>query len=187
MSNRYALVFPSQPSAGVSGICIPEKHLAEIGRLESERKVLLWTVRAIISDHVPLYGELEDAFRRHSQHSLSLNQNPLTIYVSLNGKKPDYFDLIGGKDNKLWHIDVRVETDLPDRAILLAWEPFSTLLDSIVRTHPLPLIISRLELLSPDSGEVIAYNLLLPNSAGLSMGPLGGIVVQPAFIPVDAI
>jgi hypothetical protein len=187
LPSRYAFVFPSQPSAGVSGICIPEKHLAEIGQLESDRKVRLWTVRAVISDHVPLYGELEDVIQRHSQHSLLLNQNPLTIYVSLNGRNPVYFDLVGGKDNKLSHIEVRVETDLPDRAILLAWEPFSTLLDSIVRTHPLPLIISRLELLSPDSGEVIAYNLLLPNSSGLSMGPLGGIVVQPAFIPVDAI
>jgi len=116
-----------------------------------------------------------------------LNENPLTIYTSFNGRNAVYFDLKAGEDNRLSHIELRVETDLPDKAIRLAWEPFSTLLDSIVRTYPLPLVISRLELLSPDSGEVIAYNLLLPNSSGLSMGPLGGIVVEPAFIPADAI
>ncbi len=80
-----------------------------------------------------------------------------------------------------------METDLPDRAITLAWQPFNNLLDNIVRNYSLPLIISRLELLSPDSGEAIAYNLLLPNSSGLLMGPLGGVVVDPAFMAVDAI
>jgi len=187
MANRYAFVFPPEPIAGVSGICIPEERIKEVAQLEADRTIRLWTVRAIISDHVPLYGELENVIRRQPEHSLLLNQNPLTIYVSLNGRNPVYLDLVGGPDNRLSHIEVRFETDLPDRAILLAWEPLSTLLDSIVRTHPLPLIISRLELLSPESGEVIAYNLLLPNSSGLSMGPLGGIVIQPAFIPVDAI
>lgn len=187
MAGRYAVVFPEIPDAGVSGICIPEERLPEVRELEAERQVRLWTVRAIISDHVPLYGNLGEVLRRQSQHSLLLNQNPLTIYISLNGRYPVYFDLIGGKDNKLSQIELRVETDFPDKAILLAWEPFSTLLDAIVRTHPLPLIISRLELLSPRSGDVIAYNLLFPNSAGLSMGPLGGIVVEPLFIPVDAI
>jgi hypothetical protein len=187
MARRYAFVFPPDPIAGVSGICIPEGQFEEVDRLEAERKVRLWTVRAVISDHVPLYGELSDAIDRSPQHSLLLNESPLTIYMSLNGRNPIYFDLVGGKDNRLSHIEVRVETDLPDRAILLAWEPFSTLLDSIVRTHPLPLIISRLELLSPSTGAVIAYNLLLPNSSGLSMGPLGGLIVYPEFVPVDAI
>lgn len=187
MANRYAFVFPPRPIAGVSGVCVPEERLREMASLEAERKVQLWTVRAIISDHVPLYGELDNAIQRQPQHSLLLNQNPLTIYLSHNGRNPVYFDLIGGRDNLLSHIELRVETDLPDKAIRLAWEPFSTLLDSIVRTYPLPLIISRLELLSPTSGDVIAYNLLLPNSSGLSMGPLGGIVVSPEFIPADAI
>jgi hypothetical protein len=184
---RYSFVFPPRPTAGVSGICIPEDRTREIRMLEAEQKIRLWTVRAIISDHVPLYGELENAVQRPLQHSLLLNENPLTIYVSQNGRNPVYFDLKGGSDNRLSHIELRVQTDLPDKAIRLSWEPFSTLLDSIVRITPLPLVISRLELLSPDSGEVIAYNLLLPNSSGLSMGPLGGIVVQPPFIPVDAI
>ena len=73
------------------------------------------------------------------------------------------------------------------RFIVLAWEPLNHLLDSIVRSYPLPLMISRLELLNPESEEVIAYCLLLPNSSALSMGPLGGIWPEPLFIPVDAI
>ncbi len=107
MPTRYAVVFPPQPTAGVSGICIPEEHHAEIARLEGERKVRLWTVRAIISDHVPLAGELEDAIRRPIQHSLILNENPLTIYVSQNGRNAVYYDLKGGADNRLSHIELR--------------------------------------------------------------------------------
>ena len=125
--------------------------------------------------------------QRKQQHSLTLNENPLTIYVHRGGRNAVYFDLIGGADNRLSYIELRVETDLPDKAIMLAWEPVNTLLDSIVRNHPLPLVISRLELLSPQTGEVIAYNLIFPNTAGLSMGPLGGVFSDPMFIPADAI
>jgi len=187
MSGRYAVAFPPQPVAGVSGICIPEEHFEEVARLEAEKKVRLWTVRAIISDHVPMAGGIAEAMQRPLQHSLMLNENPLTIYVSQSGRNAVYFDLRSGADNRLSHIELRVETDLPDRAIKLSWQPFSSLLDNIARVYSLPLIISRLELLSPDSGEVIAYNLLLPNSSGLAMGPLGGIVLDPTFMAVDAV
>jgi hypothetical protein len=187
MPNQYAVVFPSQASPGVSAILVPEERRGEIDDLEKKQTVQLWTVRAIISDHIPLAGSFDEAIERTKHHSLLLNENPLTIYLHKGGRNAVYFDLIGGTDNKLSHIEVRVETDLPDRAIMLAWEPLNHLLDSIVRSYPLPLIISRLELLGPESGKVIAYCLLLPNAAGLQMGPLGGVSVEPLFVPVDAI
>jgi hypothetical protein len=187
MPSRYAVVFPPDPSPGISGVFVPEEHLEEIGQLEKSGKVRLWTVRAIISDHVPLAGDFEDSIKRPLHHTLILNENPLTIYVHQGGMNAVYFDLKGGEDKRLSQIELRVETDAPDKAITLAWQPFSNLLDSIVRVYSLPLMISRLELLSPTSGDVIAYNLLLPNPAGLSMGPLGGIMIEPAFIAVDAI
>jgi hypothetical protein len=72
MQKSYAVVvFPPRPSAGVSGICIPAEHSNEIARLEAERKVRLWTVRAVISDHVPLYGELDDAIMSDATNVLS--------------------------------------------------------------------------------------------------------------------
>jgi hypothetical protein len=187
MPKRYAVVFPSQLSPGVSAICVSEEHHEEVGRLELDRAVRVWTVRAIISDHIPLAGNFDETLERPTHHSLILNENPLTIYIHKGGRNAVFFDLIGGADNRLSHIEVRVETDLPDRAIMLAAEPLNHLLDSVVRNYPLPLVISRLELLSPESGEVIAYCLLLPNSSGLSMGPLGGIWLDPLFVSVDAI
>jgi hypothetical protein len=184
---RYVVAFPPNPLAGISGICIPEQHYEEVARLENEKKVRLWTVRAIVSDHVPLAGGLEDVMQRPLQHYLMLNENPLIIYVSQNGRNTVYFDLRGGTDNRLSHVELRVETDLPDKAIKLSWKPFNSLLDHIARVYSLPLIITRLELLSPISGEIIAFNLLLPNSSRLLMGPLGGVVLDPAFMAVDAV
>jgi hypothetical protein len=186
-SDNYLVAFPPNPSPGSSGVLIPEKCRREIAELENARQVRLWTVRAVISDHVPLAGTIDSVLSRPSHHSLVLNENPLTIYVHRGGLSAVYFDLYSGPDNRLSHIDVRVETDLPDRAILLAWEPFGALLDGIARNYFLPLVISRLELLSPTTGEAIAYNLILPNAGGLSIGPLGGIQVEPAFVPIDAI
>lgn len=183
----YYLGFPRAASPGLSAVLIPEERRDEIERYEKDRRTRLWTVRAVVSDHVPLSGSIEEALQRKPQHRLLLNENPLTIYIHRGGRSAVYFDLIGGNDNRLSHVELRVRTDLPDRAIILSWEPFSVLLDSIVRSYPLPLVISRLELLSPETGEVIAHNLLLPNAEGLSMGPLGGFFSDPAFIPVDAI
>jgi hypothetical protein len=70
---------------------------------------------------------------------------------------------------------------------MLAWEPFNALLDQIAINYPLPLVISRLELLGPVSEEVIAYNFVLPNPSTLELGPLGGMNVQREFIPANAI
>jgi hypothetical protein len=187
MPKRYGVVFPSQASPGVSAICVPEEHLEEVARLEANRAVRMWTVRAIISDHIALAGDFDEVIDRPVHHTLVLNENPLTIYIHKGGRNAVYFDLIGDTGNRLSHIEARVETDLPDKAVVLAWEPFNNLLDNIVHNYSLPLVISRLELLSPTSKQVIAYCLLLPNSSSLQMGPLGGIWLEPLFVSVDAI
>jgi hypothetical protein len=185
--NEYFIGFPHAECPGLSGVVIPEKHNEEIANLEKSHETRLWTVRAVLSDHVPLAGSIDEVLQRKWQHGLRLNENPLTIYIHRGGSDAVYFDLVGGVDNQLSHIELRVQTDLPDNALKLAWEPFNTLLDTIVRSYPMPLVISRLELLSPRTGEVIAYNLIFPNTSQLGMGPLGGFFSDPAFIPADAI
>jgi hypothetical protein len=183
---NFILAFPEQYWPGTNGVVIPEEHKEEIDSLEKSGEVRLWTVRAIISDHVPLAGTLE-VLRRPLQHSLKLNVNPLIIYLHRGGRNAVYYDLWADAQSRLSHIELRVKTATPDCAFMLAWEPFNALLDQIAINYPLPLVISRLELVGPNSGEVIAYNLVLPNPSGLELGPLGGINVQREFIPANAI
>jgi hypothetical protein len=47
--------------------------------------------------------------------------------------------------------------------------------------------LSRIELVSPEDGEVIAYELVLPHRNGVRLGPLGGIDQVVPFAPYDAI
>jgi hypothetical protein len=82
---------------------------------------------------------------------------------------------------------VRVETAIPGKALVLAWRPLNALLDAFVRNAELPWVLSRLELVSPEDGEVIAHELVLPYRNGVRIGPLGGIDQLVPFAPYDAI
>ncbi len=63
----------------------------------------------------------------------------------------------------------------------------NALLDALVRNAELPWVLSRLELVSPEDGEVIAYEPVLPYRDGVRIGPLGGIDQLVPFAPYDAI
>ena len=96
--------------------------------------------------------------------------------------------LLGMKPATCNIIEVKVETDLPSSAFLLARQSLNQILDAMAHAQPqMPLVLQRLELLSPGDGGILAYELILPFSAGVRMGPLGGIWQWPQFAPYDAI
>jgi len=51
----------------------------------------------------------------------------------------------------------------------------------------MPLILQRIELMSPRDGKPLVYQALLPNNRGIKAGPLGGIHQAVPFAPYDAI
>ncbi len=70
---------------------------------------------------------------------------------------------------------------------MLARGPLNALLDVMVRNNPMPLIIQRLDLISPRNGEVLLSECLIPESRGVIIGPLGGIMQATPFAPYDAL
>ena len=76
---------------------------------------------------------------------------------------------------------------MPSNALLLARMPLNALLDIITRNFDLPLVLQRLELLSPRDGSVLVTEMLIPNMRGIAMGPLGGIIQASQFAPYDAL
>jgi len=134
-----------------------------------------------------LAGDGAAVLARRPEHLFYLNENPLLIYLHSGGRDAVYYELVGNQDGHLTHIEVRVETAIPGKALVLAWRPLNALLDAMVRNRQMPLILQRLELLSPGDGGVLAYELLLPYRDGIRMGPLGGIVQSVPFAPYDAI
>jgi len=186
--HEFLIAFPQQPTPGTLTVVVPAERVEEMARLEKERQMRLWTVRAEISDHVPLAGGLSEVLNRPSYHSLFLNENPLSIYLHRGGRNATYYDFVAEQGDRVSSLQVRVETDLPSSAFFFAKRPLNEMLDIFARGEPLlPLVIQRLELLSPHDGQPVAFELIMPYDKGLKLGPLGGVMQWPPFAPYAAI
>ncbi len=183
----HVAVFPPEPIAGVLGVVVRESRVQEFTELERENARRIWRVRGIISDHVPLAGDAGAVLARRPEHLFYLNENPLVIYLHSGGRSVVYYELVAEPDGRLQHIEVRLETALPGKAIVMAWRPLNALLDAMVRNQEMPWTLQRLELLSPRDGGVLAYELVLPYKDGIRLGPLGGMIQCVPFAPYDAI
>lgn len=187
-AERLAIISPRDPSPGTLGVVVSESRIEELRVLEQERRLRVWRVRGIISDHIPLSGSIADGLARRPQHMVFLNENPLSIYLHHGGDNAVYYDFVGDEGGHLQYIEVHVETELPSNAFLYARQPLNEMLDAIARSEPqIPLLLQRLELVSPRDGGILAYELILPFSGGVRMGPLGGIWQAAPFAPYQAI
>ena len=186
-SDSNILLFPRDPSAGALGNFAKYGRLDEIKNLESTRDERLWEVRAFVSDTVPLAGDAAEAMARPYHHKLVLNESPLFIYLHKGGRNAVYYELVGDKSNQLSHITVRVRSRFPSNALLLARAPVNALLDVLTRDYSLPLVIQRLELMSPGDGGILITEMLIPARNGVAMGPLGGVIQAVPFAPYDAL
>ncbi len=183
----YVVAFPPSPTAGMLGVLVRASRVDEFRRLEHENRRRIWRVRGVVSDHIPLCGDGRLALAHAPEHNLFVNNPPLSIYLHAGGTNAVYYDLVADERGRLAHIEVRVETSLPGEALILAWRPLNALLDALVRNSELPWALSRIELVSPNDAEVIAYELVLPYRNSVRIGPLGGIDQVVPFAPYDAI
>ncbi len=182
-------IFPSKPTPGALTVFVRPDKVEEIKQFEKEPTLRMWEVRAYVSDHALLAGTAFAALKERGNHSLFVNpkENPLWIYLHAGGRNAVYYGLFNGLDGRLDYIAVKVHSKLPSNALLLARGPINALLDVIVRDHPMPLVIHRLELMSPISGDMLLSECQLPEARGIMMGPLGGIVQAVPFAPYDAL
>ena len=180
------LVFPREPSTGAIGAFAKYQKLEQIAQLEQERITRTWEVRAYISDHAPLAGGADAVLARPVYHLLQLNENPLWIYLHSGGRNAVYYGLFGDEVGKLQYITVTVESRLPSNALLLARGPINALLDVFTRDWNMPLIVVRLDLISPRDSDVLISEFLIPERNGVALGPLGGIMQAVPFAPYDA-
>jgi methylamine utilization protein MauJ len=186
-ANANMLISPSEPSPGAIGAFAKNRNLDEIRQLESKREVRLWEVRAYISDHVPLADDADASLPRPSYHLLHLNENPLWIYLHSGGRNAIYYGLFGDHSGKLEYIALKVESRLPSNALLLARGPVNALLDVFTRDSHMPLVVQRLELISPVDNRILVSEFLIPQRNGVRLGPLGGIMQAVPFAPYDAL
>lgn len=185
---RLAIVDPSEPMPGVIGVAVPEERLAELQSVERAKKRQLWRVRGVVSDHIPLAGDVRGVIDGERTHNFFLNGDSLTIYLHRGGRDAIFFDLVAQPGGRLDYIEVKVETDLPSNAFLFARQPLNEMLDALVRNPPNPpLLLQRLELVSPTDGGILAYEVTLPFNRGVQFGPMGGLLQWRVFAPYFAI
>jgi hypothetical protein len=78
---------PYAPKPGMLAAMARPERLEEIKELETSGRKIVWKVRGIISDSVPLSGEILEALKRPAHNLLFLNEDPLTIYLHAGGKR----------------------------------------------------------------------------------------------------
>jgi len=186
-NEELELVYPETVTPGLLVALAKKSSRTEILGLQESGVSRVWTVRAVIGSTVPLSGSPAWATQASGDSNFILNENPLSIYLHSGGHNAVYYDLRGIGSKSLTHIEVQVESSLPSNAVVLARKPINALLDVLTRNSNLPLLIQRMELISPTTGEVLIHGLLFPQGHQISIGPLGGFQQAVPFAPYDAI
>jgi hypothetical protein len=154
--------------------------------LERQAKRSLYSVHAILSDHIPLTGSLSELVSATHFSPIAINDSPLAIYLHKGGVSAVFFDFVAHADGQLTHIRVEVEAEAPLAAFQGARTAINQLLDTLMRRVWLPLVVARLDLLD-SSGSAIAHQLLLPFPSGLRIGPIEGIHQARIFSELEGL
>lgn len=154
--------------------------------LEREAKRAQYSVHAILSDHIPLKGSLSELVEATYSSPITLNENPLAMYLHQGHTSAVFFDFAADAECYLSHIRVEVEAEAPLAAFQGARTAINQLLDTLMRRVWLPLVVARLDLFD-SSGSEIAHQLLLPFPSGLRIGPIGGIHQAKIFSELEGL
>lgn len=170
------------------GVVVPAARIDELGRVEKEAKEHHFTVRAILSDHVPLAGGMRDILERPSYHLLAVNEHKLSIYLHHGGNNAVFYDLVSGDPNgRVDHIEVAVWSRYPSNCFWSARTAVSQLLDTIIRRTLQPLTIRRMDLHLEGDDHPLCHQLVLPFDEGVRWGPLGGFHQYAFLSPYEAL
>lgn len=181
------IVRPGGVAPGLLVALAKKTSRTELLELQGSGVSRVWTVRAVIGSAIPLSGTPTWATKLGGDSNFLLNENPLSLYLHFGGHNAVYYDLRAVNSKSLTHVEVQVESSLPSNALLLARRPINALLDVLAGNSNLPLLIQRMELISPTTGEILVYELLYPQGHQIAIGPLGGFQQAVPFAPYDAI
>jgi hypothetical protein len=187
LPDGYFLMEPREHFPGCLGILLRTKDFPKYLDLESQKTPKRYIVRALLSDHIPLTGEIADLVSKTSDALVWVNGNPLTINLEFPHYLPVFYDLVPAPDGKLSHVQVEVEANHPVRALAPARTAVNQLLDTLMRVGWVPLVVMRVDVYLEDESEPLLHQILLPFTRGLNIGPLGGFGSFPRFAPYEAL
>lgn len=180
------VLWPARAVPGAIAVVGTAEQAVRLELLERAAEELVYTVRVIVADHIPLAGTLNEAVATKPTRSIALQDAPPAMYLHHGGHRAVYFSLSTSDQESLEALEVEVQTKSPFSAFQAARTEANQLLDTLMRRGWLPLIIARLELLDSER-RILAYQLALPFSSSMQIGPIGGIHQYPLFSELEAI
>lgn len=184
---EYYVCDPPNPLPGSLSVLLPESQAKRFDKLVASREFTRFLVRAILSDSIPLSGELPSLLSRPSKCLLYVNEEPLTLHMEYPGYSPLMYDLHRGSGKELTHIDFLIDTNHPVASLAPARTAVNQLIDVLMRHVWLPLVIVRLDVYVKDEPDALLHQLILPFTNGLSIGPLGGFGSFASLVPYEAL
>lgn len=158
----YKLLWPLPAIPGCLAVVALSEKIPTIGELDGQKEKLVFTVRAVISDHIPLAGDIRQIIEHEGRHLIDVEVNPLTIFLHHGGTSAAYFDLVPDEVQRLKYISVEVVARNIIDAFQAARTAINQLLDSMLRRIWLPIVISRLDVHLDVSEAAIAHQIILP-------------------------
>ena len=187
LPDGYFLLEPRKPFAVCLGVLVHTKNLHRYVEMERTAVPRRYHVRALVSDHIALTGEIQELISKTSDALVCVNGNPLTINLEFPHYLPVFYDLVPAAEGKLSHVNVDVEASHPARALAPARTAINQLLDTIMRVGWVPLVIARLDVWLDGDDEPLLHQLQLPFMRGMTIGSLGGFTSFPRFAPYEAL
>jgi hypothetical protein len=183
------LWLPNPAFPGEQTMIYRNSRTRELVALSMAKKRRIMRVRAVLTDQsYPLNCSLEDllAFRPNSR--IRLTDGQFSLWKHYGGNKAVFFDVRGDENGSLTSVEVEVSAVKPELALAYARASINQLLDSLTATVPHPIVIQRLELLSPDNNtDVLAYQITMPHQLSTNLPKIGGVFPAGAFTGVEAV
>jgi hypothetical protein len=161
----------------------------ELVMLGKAKERHVYRVRAIVTDQYHhLNSSLEDLVAFQPQNRLPLPNGSFSIWKHYGGNRAVFFDLRADPTGNLSAIEVEVSAVRPELALAYARAAVNQLLDSLTATVPHPIIIQRLEVLSPkDNQSILAYQVTMPHQSLMNVPKFGGLFPSRSFAGIEAI
>ena len=160
----------------------------ELVTLSMARQRQILRVRAVVTDQSqPLNCTLEGMLAFQPRNRVPMPDGSFAVWKHYGGNRAVFYDLCADETGHLSAIEVDVSAIRPELALADARAAVNQLLDSLAATVPHPLVIQRLELLSPKNKAVLAYQITMPHQCETKMTRFGGFGPGGSFSGVEAI
>jgi len=183
------LWLPDPAFPGEQTMIYRNSRTRELVALSMARQRRVLRIRAVVTDqNLPLNSTLEEALAFQPRNRIRMPDGAFSVWKHYGGSRAVFHDFCPDEHGNLSAVEVEVTAIRPELALGYARAAVNQLLDGLTASVPHPLVIQRLELLSPeDCHMVLAYQITMPHASATDLRRFGGIGPAPWFSGVESV